>query len=142
MEKSVFQKLSERQIQCLVRVAQGQTSKEIAREVGLSPSTVDSHISAAIDRIGATNRAEAAKMVQIELSRVNVKNSASQVADTKEKIDEPTFLPALPPLGGKANTFGFGKRIFTILHIAFMSLFLFSAIVFSISALVYLFSRT
>lgn len=142
MEKPVLQKLSERQIECLIRVAQGQTSKEIARDVGLSPSTVDSHIGAAIARIGATSRSEAAKIVQIELDRQKTENLNSQDTDNKQKNDEPTFFPALPPLGGAANTFGSGRRIFSILHIAVMSLFVFSAIVFSISALIQLFSKS
>ncbi len=52
-------RLSPREKQCLGRVARGMTSKEIARDLGLSPRTVDLHIARASTRLGAANRIEA-----------------------------------------------------------------------------------
>ena len=52
-------RLSPREKQCLCRVARGMTSKEIARDVGLSPRTVDLHVARASRRLGAANRIEA-----------------------------------------------------------------------------------
>lgn len=54
--------LSERQRQCLALVACGYTSKEIARELGLSPSTIDNHLAQAVMRLGCSSRAVAAKI--------------------------------------------------------------------------------
>lgn len=53
--------LTRRQGQCLNLVHQGMTSKEIARQLGLSPSTVDNHLREAIVRLGKSNRQEAAR---------------------------------------------------------------------------------
>lgn len=52
-------RLSPREKQCLGRVARGMTSKEIARDLGLSPRTVDLHVARASNRLGAANRIEA-----------------------------------------------------------------------------------
>ncbi|AOR75711.1 helix-turn-helix transcriptional regulator [Novosphingobium resinovorum] len=53
--------LTRRQSQCLALVNQGMTSKEIARQLDLSPSTVDNHLREAIVRMGKNNRQEAAR---------------------------------------------------------------------------------
>jgi DNA-binding CsgD family transcriptional regulator len=58
--------LSPRQREILVYVAQHFSSKEIARLLGVSPTTVDSHVAAALARLGIANRREAAALM-IEL---------------------------------------------------------------------------
>ena len=55
--------LTDRQRECLILVAQGYETKEIARQIGLSPDTVDMHIKNALKRLGVSSRREAARMV-------------------------------------------------------------------------------
>jgi DNA-binding NarL/FixJ family response regulator len=51
--------LPPRQLECLLRLVQGKPNKTIARELGLSDSTVKSHLSAAFRALGVNNRTEA-----------------------------------------------------------------------------------
>ena len=53
------QRLSPRERQCLLRVARGMSSKQIARDLELSPRTVDLHVARAVKRLRAANRIEA-----------------------------------------------------------------------------------
>lgn len=55
--------LSPRQREILVYVAQHFSSKEIARLLGVSPTTVDSHVAAALARLGIANRREAGALM-------------------------------------------------------------------------------
>ena len=52
-------RLTARQIDVLKLIAIGQSNKEIARDLDLSPATVKAHTAAAIATLGASNRAEA-----------------------------------------------------------------------------------
>jgi DNA-binding CsgD family transcriptional regulator len=52
-------KLSERQITCLQLIAEGRTSAEIGRRLGLSSRTVDHYVSHACARLGVRTRAQA-----------------------------------------------------------------------------------
>ena len=52
--------LTQRQMEVLRFMAQGNSNKEIARELGISENTVRVHISAIISALDATNRTEAA----------------------------------------------------------------------------------
>jgi len=52
--------LTQRQSEVLHHMAQGNSNKEIARELGISENTVRVHISAIISALDATNRTEAA----------------------------------------------------------------------------------
>lgn len=56
--------LSPREAQCLHAVARGMSSKETARQLAISPRTVDVHVQRAMRRLGARTRAEAAAMVE------------------------------------------------------------------------------
>jgi pimeloyl-ACP methyl ester carboxylesterase/DNA-binding CsgD family transcriptional regulator len=51
--------LTTRQIQVLQEVARGKTDKQIARDLGLSPRTVEMHVARAIDALGSRTRTEA-----------------------------------------------------------------------------------
>jgi LuxR family quorum-sensing system transcriptional regulator CciR len=51
--------LSERQLACLKLVAEGRSSPEIARELGISPRTVDDYLAEACVKLGARNRVQA-----------------------------------------------------------------------------------
>lgn len=46
-----------RELQCLMAVAAGQTSKEAARELGVSPDTIDKRLLALTTKLGVTRRA-------------------------------------------------------------------------------------
>ncbi|MDW5441789.1 alpha/beta fold hydrolase [Polaromonas sp. SM01] len=52
-------KLSPRQSEILACVAHGQTDKQIARELGLSPRTVEMHVAGAMKALSCTTRAQA-----------------------------------------------------------------------------------
>ena len=52
-------RLTERQTDILRLIAAGQSNKEIARELDLSPGTIKAHAAAAMAALGATNRTEA-----------------------------------------------------------------------------------
>ena len=52
-------RLSRRQTQILRLVAQGMTDKQVARELGLSPRTVEMHVALALRALGCANRTEA-----------------------------------------------------------------------------------
>ena len=58
--RELIKSLSPRQIEILRLVSEHYSSKEIARSLNLSPYTVDNHIASAIQRLGVTNRREAA----------------------------------------------------------------------------------
>lgn len=49
--------LSGRQVQILTLISEGYSGKEIARILGVSPRTVESHIQRLFDRHGVRNRA-------------------------------------------------------------------------------------
>jgi DNA-binding CsgD family transcriptional regulator len=138
MNKAHHDKLSRRQVECLLLVAEGMSSKEIGKNFGLSPSTVDSHISAAIDRLGASNRNHAARMVQNEQNDSDIKLPVEESGDV---VRDRHFL-AVPPLGGVENRLSIKERIMAITHIAMVAIFTFAAIVFSISGLVQLFVKS
>lgn len=58
--------LTERQHTVARLVAAGLTNKQIAREIGLSPSTVKNHVHAAIGKLGVRRRAAiGAKLAEI-----------------------------------------------------------------------------
>jgi DNA-binding NarL/FixJ family response regulator len=51
--------LTARQIDVLKLVSQGQSNKEIARELGMAPTTVKTHIEHMLQTLGVSNRTEA-----------------------------------------------------------------------------------
>lgn len=67
-------RLTARQIQVAVLVAEGMTSAEIARELGIAPATVDRHVTAAMRRAGTASRSHLAALV-------SASGLASQVSD-------------------------------------------------------------
>lgn len=63
MGQELIAKLSERQRDCLRLVLRHMQSKEIGRELGISPFTVDNHLKAAIQVLGVSSRIEAALLL-------------------------------------------------------------------------------
>ncbi|TZG25956.1 helix-turn-helix domain-containing protein [Sphingomonas montanisoli] len=67
MDQTGADNLTDRQKECLRLAARPMTSKEIARELGLSPRTVDWHLDRAVLVLGASGRFDAARrLVQSE----------------------------------------------------------------------------
>lgn len=56
-------RLSPRQVECLRYVYERRTSKEIATDIGLSSTTVDSYITEAVATLDARNRRHAAELL-------------------------------------------------------------------------------
>ena len=55
-----FRNLSEREIEVLAWLSQGKTNAMIAHQLSLSEKTVGNHVSAILDKLGVSNRIEAA----------------------------------------------------------------------------------
>ncbi len=53
------EKLTDREMDVLRLLAQGQTNKEIADALGIAERTVKFHVSSILGKLGAANRAEA-----------------------------------------------------------------------------------
>jgi DNA-binding CsgD family transcriptional regulator len=141
--------LTERQRQCLVFVAQGLTSKQIGRRLGISPSTVDNHIHTVVVLLGAVTRHDAARMVVEWGKRTGNALGSNQSAEESDgwpvepEIDE---LPRLnltrfPPFGGKPNRSTISQRLLYVTQIALLGVMLFAAIAATISGVVQLFVR-
>jgi DNA-binding CsgD family transcriptional regulator len=157
---AVTDRLSKRQRQCLALVANGYTSKEIGRDLGLSPSTVDNHINTAIERLGCNNRAIAAQIYRqefqhnasrYEVSRQGLAGNGRHIAaghnniithDGAASTASPLrafFVP--PPLGGRLNNLSLRRRYYHIFQIALLAIMGFSAATVTIAGIVHLFSK-
>jgi DNA-binding CsgD family transcriptional regulator len=132
---SAIARLSERQRQCLELVAQGFTSKEIGRQLGLSPSTIDAHLSGALDRLNLSDRAEAARRFR---ESQHVRHVTPQQTQVVELAERSSFR--LPPLGGQVNNLSARRRVWHIVQIALMGIMGMTAAVVTIAGLVNLFS--
>lgn len=130
MDTAAIQRLTERQKECLRLVAQGYTSKEIGRNLDLSPSTVDNHILTAVQSMSANSRGEAARSlasletrqklpretmalaesVKAELSLTSTANPALTISGQK--------IWSLPPLGGQVNELDRAERPLRIVQVA------------------------
>ena len=51
--------LTEREREVITRLAQGATSKHVARDLGLSPKTVENHRARILEKLGVANMAAA-----------------------------------------------------------------------------------
>lgn len=100
--------LSDRQYACLVRAGEGMSSKQIGRLLGISPSTVDNHIHAAITKLHARNRWHAAQLLHPNPSK---DDSAARGR-----------AALIPPIGGRLNTLSARQRLTQMLTIAAIAL--------------------
>ena len=100
--------LSERQYACLVRAGEGMSSKEIGRVLGISPSTVDNHIHAAITKLNAKNRWHAAQLLDPNRTKIELAPESS--------------FKLIPPLGGRPNKTLARWRLTQMLAIAALSM--------------------
>jgi DNA-binding CsgD family transcriptional regulator len=126
--------LSLRQRECLDLVGQGLTSKQIGRELGLSPSTVDNHIRSALERLGVSDRMSAVRSIA-DLDR-ELGGGAPGNLPQKDTLN----LGALPPIGGRSNELNMHRRVWHIVQIALIAIMGMAAAVVTIAGLVRLFN--
>jgi len=125
----VINRLTVRQRACLELVAMGFTSKQIARKLGISHSTVDNHILAATQLLGVADRREAGRLVSRlgqELPRQPAElteREKSSIVEVQEALQllNPAGLKLMPPVGGQRNEQTLGHKTVQILSIAFLS---------------------
>jgi len=135
-----IERLTERQKTCLRLVAKGRTSKEISRELGISPATVDNHVRDALALLQVETRGEAARRLLAhdrgEALTSQLISQADPIAGTigAAAVSHAADGPRrgwrellIPPLGGTRNTLRPEIKIFAIIEIAtlgFASLFI------------------
>lgn len=111
---------------CLRLVGRGMSSKEIARETGLAPLTVDTYLKQAIARLGASNRRDAARrLLELEASQKSGSQSLDLAgAGRGEDRKPPTSKKGwrrwmrLPPVGGGLHDLTWSQKSYQILHVA------------------------
>lgn len=86
-------KLTARQRDCLRLVLHHKQSKEIGRELGISPMTVDNHFRSAIQTLGVSNRLEAALL----LDSFEREGTSQQLTSQSESVVSPPQSPIMPP---------------------------------------------
>lgn len=123
-------RLTDRQKDCLRLVAQGFTSKEIGRQLDLSPSTVDNHMLAATQALGAASRSEAARYFTSAEARQKLPSQSQALADAPISGLLSTATEAqtgsiprrtiwsLPPVGGQRNDLDAAERTVRIVQVA------------------------
>lgn len=132
--------LTKRQAECLALAGQGLTSKEIAKAIGLSPSTVDNHINTAVARLGARNRVEAAHFMLIAGPPNPLEQSLILADNHAQRRPIWASLVTPPPLGGQSNAMPPRQRLFHIAQIALLALAFVSGVILTIAGVVYVFS--
>jgi DNA-binding CsgD family transcriptional regulator len=154
---SAMDRLSERQKQCLELVAAGYTSKQIARQLNLSPSTVDNHLNAALERLGVDSRALAARIFiqgnqNIVIDPAALDPIAAQLSDNNPSLgfgqgssakndSVVASLFSIPPMGGRDNNLSQRRRYYHVVQIMILALMAFSAVTVTIAGIVHLFSQ-
>jgi DNA-binding CsgD family transcriptional regulator len=130
MAGPAIDRLTDRQKDCLRLVARGYTSKEIGRQLDLSPSTVDNHILAATQLLGAMSRAEAGRILASAEVRQKIPSQPAALADPAISglLSGSAEAPALsvfdrrmwklPPVGGRDNDLGAIEKTIRIIQVA------------------------
>jgi DNA-binding CsgD family transcriptional regulator len=130
MNQTAILRLTDRQKDCLRLVAQGYTSKEIGRQLDLSPSTVDNHILAATQMLSAVSRGEAARYLTSTEARQKIPSQPAALADnavssvSSVSAEIPTFsafgrkIWMLPPVGGYRNELDATEKTVRIIQVA------------------------
>lgn len=85
-------RLSPTERRCLLLVAQGLSSKDIARETRLSPNTVNNYIASATRKLGVTKRILAAQMVA-DAAKVTPDVTPSKLTDKNSAIPRRPISP-------------------------------------------------
>ncbi|HMJ93089.1 MAG TPA: helix-turn-helix transcriptional regulator [Allosphingosinicella sp.] len=77
--------MTEGQRDCLRMVLQHKSSKEIARDLGISPHTVDQRLKQAMRHLGASSRVEAAKRLAALEGQDEYQSLACQAPDIEDE---------------------------------------------------------
>jgi len=127
-------RLSSRQASCIALVAKGCSSKEIARELGISPSTVDNHIAAAMHTVGLANRAALANWYS-----EHRESDALIINDQQRpRNDHPSHISiSLPAMGGIRNSLSLMERVFSVLQIITVSVMAASSLILVVLVLIF-----
>ena len=107
-------------------MAQGFTSKEIGRRLGISHATVDNHMRAALEVLQVDSRAEAGRLLTAAETGQPLTSQPPPLAQPPELAAiqpsaEPTrrlWRKAVPPVGGTRNELIVEAKIFAILRVA------------------------
>ncbi len=127
-------RLTSRQASCIALVAKGCSSKEIARELGISPSTVDNHIAAAMQIVGLANRTALATWY----SESRESESLIIQDDQRRRNDrESNIRILLPPMGGIRNSLSLMERVLSALQIITVSVMAASSLVLVVLVLIF-----
>lgn len=93
--------LTPRERDCLRLVGRALSSKEIAIELGLSPFTVDEYVRSAVTKIGARNRREAARLLDLDEGSTS---PPEKLGDEPPPLAEPGHPPAAMDLPGEQRS--------------------------------------
>lgn len=140
--------LSEGQKACLRLVAQGMSSKEIAKALGLTPQTVDTYVKTSMARLGASNRRDAARMLLAAEASRKSGSPTTGLADSAAEAEEPastgtTARPnwiRLPPVGGGTHDLTWSQKTHQALLVAVVSTAIVIALALAIAGLFETFS--
>lgn len=140
--------LSEGQRACLRLVAQGMSSKEIAKALGLTPQTVDTYVKTSMARLGVSSRREAARIVvSEEISRKSGLPSPSLAEpepwrDQAEATGTTGWLSWVrpPPVGGGFHDLSWSQKTYQALLVAVISTAIVVALALAIAGLFQTFS--
>lgn len=143
--------LTPRQADCINLVGRGLTSKQIARQLGISPRTVDQHIAAVIEILQVNNRMAAVTRLR-EIAdehegygQTYMPNATSDLADFSAAFLRPKIEPAssasfrrppiFPHLGGRINDASARQRLIWVSRIAFAAVMLSCVVLLTIMGL-------
>lgn len=133
---ALLSRLSGRQRDCILRVKDGLTSKEIARELNISHRTVEVHVAAAMEKLGVSNRYAAVALLHGEdvagqergslmLQSADERSDAYLISsvgeelatvtnqrssDTSKPVRRCNLSALFPPIGGRENRAGPVRR--------------------------------
>ena len=139
--------LSEGQKACLRLVAQGMSSKEIAKALGLTPQTVDTYVKTSMARLGVSSRREAARIVAAS-------DISQKLGSPSASLAEPAPGPQLgstgttgwlswvrpPPVGGGFHDLNWSQKTYQALLVAVISTAIVTALALVIAGLFQTFS--
>ncbi|HEX8653649.1 MAG TPA: helix-turn-helix transcriptional regulator [Allosphingosinicella sp.] len=121
--------LSEGQKACLRLVAQGMSSKEIAKELGLTPQTVDTYLKTSMARLGVASRREAARILVASELSPNLGSPSLRLADSGPRPDQASTTGTTgwlswvrpPPVGGGFHDLNWSQKTYQALLVAVIS---------------------
>ena len=94
MDSERISKLTEAQRTCLRMVLMHLSSKDIARELGISPHTVDQRLRMAIQTLGVANRFEAARILARHEGHATYQTPVYQSPDVAPALSAGTVNPS------------------------------------------------